>query len=74
MGHAEGHASLSAERQSEIRQTNLTGHAEGRGVRTSEEKYHAENGAHQLNLLLLNKLSSIFVFVITYHIITLQDK
>jgi hypothetical protein len=22
---------------------------------------------HQLNLLLLNKLSSIFVFVITYH-------
>lgn len=38
-----------------------------RGVRTSEEDYHAENGAHQLNLLLLNKLSSIFVFVITYH-------
>jgi len=38
-----------------------------RGVRTSEEEYHAENGAHQLNLLLLNKLSSIFVFVITYH-------
>ena len=38
-----------------------------RGVHTSEEEYHAENGAHQLNLLLLNKLSSIFVFVITYH-------
>jgi len=67
MGHAEGHASLSAERQSEIRQTNLTGHAEGCARLKTEEEYHAENGAHQLNLLLLNKLSSIFVFVITYH-------
>jgi hypothetical protein len=66
-GHAEGHASLSVERQSEIRQTNpnQTGHAEGR-TRLSEEQ-HAENGAHHLNLLLLNHFSSYFVFVITYH-------
>jgi hypothetical protein len=30
-------------------------------------KQHAENGAHHLNLLLLNNFSSNFVFVITYH-------
>jgi hypothetical protein len=65
--HAEGREclSVSAERQSELRQTNRTGHAEGR-ARLSEEQ-HAENGAHHLNLLMLNHLSSNFVFVITYH-------
>jgi hypothetical protein len=41
------------------------GHAEG-SARLSEEQ-HAENGAHHLNLLLLNHFSSNFVFVITYH-------
>jgi hypothetical protein len=30
-------------------------------------KQHAENGVHNLNLLLLNHFSSNFVFVITYH-------
>jgi hypothetical protein len=64
-GHAEGRACLSAERRSEICEINRTGHAEGR-ARLSEEQ-HAENGAHHLNLLLLNKFSSNFVFVITYH-------
>ncbi len=64
-GHAEGCASLSAERRSEIRQTNQTGHAAGR-TRLSEER-HAENGVHDLNLLLLNNFCSNFVFVITYH-------
>jgi len=64
-GHAEGRASLSAERQSETRQTNQTGHAAGR-TRLSEEQ-HAENGVHHLNLLLLNNFCSNFVFVITYH-------
>ncbi len=64
-GHAEGCACLSAEWRSEIRQTNLTGHAVRR-ARLSEEQ-HAENGAHHLNLLLLNHFSSNFVFVITYH-------
>jgi hypothetical protein len=68
-GHAEGHACLSAEWRSEIRQTNWTGHAVGH-ARLSEEQ-HAENGAHHLNLLLLNHFSSNFVFVVT---ITLQDK
>ncbi len=39
-----------------------------RGVRTRlSEEQHAENGAHHLNLLLLNHFSSNFVFVITYH-------
>jgi hypothetical protein len=56
---------MSAERRSEIRQTNQTGHAEGR-TRLSEEQ-HAKNGAHHLNLLLLNNFFSNFVFVITYH-------
>jgi hypothetical protein len=65
MRHAEGCACLSAEQQSEIWQTNWTGHAEGH-ARLSEEQ-HAENGAHHLNLLLLNHFSSSFVFVITYH-------
>ena len=64
-GHAEGRTCLSAEWRSEIRQTNWTGHAVGR-TRLSEEQ-HAENGAHHLNLLLLNHFSSNFVFVITYH-------
>ena len=64
-GHEEGCACLSAERQSEIWQTNWTGHAEGH-ARLSEAQ-HAENGAHHLNLLLLNHFSSNFVFVITYH-------
>ena len=63
--HAKGHACLSAERRSEIRQTDWTGHVEGR-AHLSEEQ-HAENGAHHLNLLLLNHFSSNFVFVITYH-------
>jgi hypothetical protein len=65
MGHTEGLACLSAERQTEIWQTNRTGHAEG-CARLSEEQ-HAENGAHHLNLLLLNNFSTNFVFVITYH-------
>ena len=65
MEHAEGRACLSAEWQSDIWQTNWTGHAEGH-ARLSEEQ-HAENGAHHLNLLLLNHFSSNFVFVITYH-------
>jgi hypothetical protein len=64
-GHAEGCACLSAERQSEIQQTNWTGHAEG--CAHLSEKRHTENGAHHLNLLLLNHFSSNFVFVITYH-------
>ena len=79
-GHTEGHVCLSekrrsekrqtdwtghAEERSEIQQTNWTGHAVGR-TRLSEEQ-HAENGAHHLNLLLLNHFSSNFVFVITYH-------
>jgi len=64
-GHAEGRACLSAERRSEIRQTNRTGHTEG-CTHLSEEQ-HAENGAHHLNLLLLNNFSFNFVFVITYH-------
>jgi hypothetical protein len=55
----------SAERRSEIRQTNWMGHEEGR-ARLPEER-HAENGAHHLNILLLNHFSSNFVFVITYH-------
>jgi hypothetical protein len=38
MGHAEGHASLSAERQSETRQTNLTRHAEGCARLKTEEE------------------------------------
>ena len=103
MGYAEGHACLSEERLSEIRQTNRTGHAMSvreatkwnmadrsnwacRGMRMSvsgatkwntehqldgacrgersahvyqmSEELHAENGAHHLNLLLLNHLSS----------------
>jgi hypothetical protein len=65
MGHAEGHACLSEKQQSEIRQTNRTGHAEGCACLSEEQ--HAENGAHHLNLLLLNHFSSNFVFVITYH-------
>jgi hypothetical protein len=68
-GHAEGRVCLSAERQSEIRQTKRTGHAEG-CVRLSEEQ-HAENGAHHLNLSLLNNFSSNFFF---FSLITLQDK
>jgi hypothetical protein len=64
-GHAEGRACLSEERRIEIRQTDRTGHAEGRAC-LSEER-HAENGAHHLNLLLLNHFFSYFVFVITYH-------
>ncbi len=65
MGHAEGRACLSAERRSEIRQNNWTGHAEG-CTHLSEEQ-HAENGVHHLNISLLNNFSSNFVFVITYH-------
>jgi hypothetical protein len=38
-----------------------------RGVTRLSEEQHAENGAHHLNLLLLNHFSSNFVFVITYH-------
>ena len=64
-GHAEGRACLSAERWSEIGQTNWTGHAEG--CTCLSEEQHTENGAHHLNLLLLNNFSSNFVFVITYH-------
>jgi hypothetical protein len=64
-GHAEGHACLSEKRQSEIRQTDWTGHAEGRACLSEEQ--HAENGAHHLNVLLLNNFSSNFEFVITYH-------
>ena len=67
--HAEGRARLSAERRSEIRQTNQTRHAEGR-ARMSEEQ-HAENGVYHLNLLLLNHFSSNIIIVITYHT---QDK
>jgi len=63
--HAQGRACLSVERRSEIWQTNQTGHAEWR-TRMSEEQ-HAENGAHHLNLLFLNHVSSNFVFVITYY-------
>ena len=55
----------SGERRSEIRQTDLTGHAEG--CTCLSEEQHAENGAHHLNLLLLNNFCSNFVFVITYH-------
>ena len=56
----------SEERRSEIQQSELMGHAEGR-THLSEEQ-HAENGAHHLNLLLLNNFCSNFVFVIvTYH-------
>ncbi len=66
-GHAEGCASLSAEQQSKIRQTNQTGHAEGRTRLSEEQHAETENGAHHLNLLLLNNLCSNFVFVITYH-------
>ena len=65
MGHAEGHACLSEKQQSEIQQTNQTGHAEGCACLSEEQ--HAENGAHHLNLLLLNHFSSNFVFVITYY-------
>jgi C4-dicarboxylate-specific signal transduction histidine kinase len=70
-GHAEGHACLSAERRSEIRQTNWTRHVvEGRARLLSEEQ-HAENGAHHLNLLLLNHF---FLILYLLSLITLQDK
>ncbi len=55
-GHAEGRASLSVERRSEIQQNNQTGHAAGR-TRLSEEQ-HAENGVHHLSLLLFNNFCS----------------
>ena len=70
-GHAEGHACLSTERRSEIRQTNWTRHVvEGR-ARLSSEEQHAENGAHHLNLLLLNHF---FLILYLLSLITLQDK
>jgi hypothetical protein len=69
MEFAEERTCLSEKRRSEIRQTNLTGHAEGRACLSEEQ--HAENGAHHLNLLLLNHF---FFILYLLSLIMLQDK
>jgi hypothetical protein len=54
------------QRSDEVKYGRPIGWGMQRGTRLSEEQ-HAENGAHHLNLLLLNNFHSNFVFVITYH-------